>query len=42
MEFDQRIKALKNNLEKAVAAEEYEKAADLRDQIRQIELNLAL
>lgn len=42
MEFDQRIKALKNNLEQAVAAEEYEKAADLRDQIRQIELNLSL
>jgi len=35
---DAQIKNLQSNLEKAVAAEEYEKAADLRDQIRRIEL----
>ena len=32
-----RLKALHQNLEKAVAAEEYEKAAGLRDEIRGIE-----
>ena len=35
--FEEKIKSLQNNLEKAVAEEEYEKAADLRDQIRKIE-----
>ena len=35
--FEAKINALRSNLEKAVAQEEYEKAADLRDQIRQIE-----
>jgi protein arginine kinase activator len=32
-----RIKTLKTHLDEAVAAEQYEKAADLRDQIRRIE-----
>lgn len=32
-----RLQDLQGNLEKAVAAEEYERAADLRDQIRRIE-----
>jgi len=35
--FDTRIKTLQTNLDSAVKAEEYEKAADLRDQIRRIE-----
>ncbi len=35
--FEEKIKTLQTNLEKAVAEEEYEKAADLRDQIRKIE-----
>ena len=35
--FDARIKNLQTNLDSAVKAEEYEKAADLRDQIRRIE-----
>lgn len=33
-----RLKALQQNLDEAVAAEEYEKAAGLRDEIRKIEL----
>ncbi len=35
-----RLQDLQGNLEKAVAAEEYEKAADLRDQIRRIEAGI--
>ncbi|HRJ73574.1 MAG TPA: UvrB/UvrC motif-containing protein [Terrimicrobiaceae bacterium] len=35
--LDARIKTLQSSLERAVADEEYEKAADLRDQIRKIE-----
>lgn len=35
--FEEKIRSLQTNLEKAVAEEEYEKAADLRDQIRKIE-----
>lgn len=35
--FEEKIKSLQTNLDKAVAEEEYEKAADLRDQIRKIE-----
>ncbi len=34
---DARLKSLQSSLDQAVAAEEYEKAADLRDQIRNIE-----
>ncbi len=34
------MKSLQDSLDKAVAAEEYEKAADLRDQIRKIEMDL--
>jgi protein arginine kinase activator len=37
---DEKIKALHEKLTQAVAAEEFEKAADLRDQIRQIEAEL--
>jgi len=37
---DERIKALRKSLEDAVAAEQYEIAADLRDQIRKIEAAL--
>lgn len=36
-QLDQKIKSLQSNLDKAVAAEQYEKAADLRDQIRKLE-----
>lgn len=36
-QIDQKIKSLKTSLDQAVADEQYEKAADLRDQIRQIE-----
>ena len=36
-QLDARIKSLQTSLERAVADEEYEKAADLRDQIRRIE-----
>lgn len=35
-----RIKDLQTDLEEAVAAEEYERAADLRDQIRRIETDV--
>jgi protein arginine kinase activator len=38
-QLDARIKHLQTSLERAVADEEYEKAADLRDQIRRIEGN---
>lgn len=34
---NQRIELLRTNLDKAVASEQYELAADLRDQIRQLE-----
>jgi protein arginine kinase activator len=36
-QLDAQIKDLQSSLERAVAEEEYEKAADLRDQIRRIE-----
>ncbi|MGA7391204.1 MAG: UvrB/UvrC motif-containing protein [Terrimicrobiaceae bacterium] len=36
-QMDAQIKNLQSSLERAVAEEEYEKAADLRDQIRRIE-----
>ena len=36
-QLDAQIKNLQSSLERAVAEEEYEKAADLRDQIRRIE-----
>ena len=36
-ELDAQIRDLQSSLERAVADEEYEKAADLRDQIRRIE-----
>jgi protein arginine kinase activator len=36
-QMDAQIKDLQSSLERAVAEEEYEKAADLRDQIRRIE-----
>jgi protein arginine kinase activator len=36
-QLDAQIKSLQSSLERAVAEEEYEKAADLRDQIRRIE-----
>jgi protein-arginine kinase activator protein McsA len=37
---DEKLKALQDKLTKAVASEEFEKAADLRDQIRQLEAEL--
>ena len=37
---DEKMKSLRQNLDQAVAAEEYERAADLRDQIRQMEMEL--
>jgi len=36
-EHDEKIKALQENLSKAIEAEEFELAANLRDQIRQVE-----
>jgi protein arginine kinase activator len=36
----EKMKSLQDRLTQAVAAEEYERAADLRDQIRQIEAEL--
>lgn len=36
-QIDARIKVLQSSLDEAVAAEEYEKAANLRDEIRKIE-----
>ncbi len=39
-QIDQKIKSLQSSLQEAVAAEQYEKAADLRDQIRRIEAGL--
>lgn len=38
---DEKIKALQENLQTAIDAEEFEKAAELRDQIRQVEAELA-
>ena len=35
------MKSLQDRLNQAVAAEEYERAADLRDQIRQIEAGIS-
>jgi protein arginine kinase activator len=40
-EHDEKIKALQDNLSKAIEAEEFELAATLRDQIRQVEAELA-
>jgi protein arginine kinase activator len=40
-ERDEKIKALQENLSKAIDAEEFELAANLRDQIRQVEAELA-
>jgi len=40
-EHDEKIKALQSNLNKAIEAEEFELAASLRDQIRQVETDLA-
>ena len=40
-EHDEHIKALQDNLSKAIEAEEFELAANLRDQIRQVEAELA-
>ena len=40
-EHDEKIKALQDNLSKAIEAEEFELAANLRDQIRQVEAGLA-
>jgi protein arginine kinase activator len=40
-EHDEKIKALQENLSKAIDAEEFELAANLRDQIRQVEAELA-
>jgi protein arginine kinase activator len=41
MELNHRMRALTQNLQKAVAAENYETAASLRDQIKQLESELA-
>jgi protein arginine kinase activator len=41
MELNNRMRALAENLQKAVAAENYETAASLRDQIKQLESELA-
>jgi protein-arginine kinase activator protein McsA len=38
--LNQRMRALNENLQKAVAAENYETAASLRDQIKQLETEL--
>ncbi|MEI8294433.1 MAG: UvrB/UvrC motif-containing protein [bacterium] len=40
-EYDEKIKSLQANLNKAIEAEEFELAANLRDQIRQAEAELA-
>ncbi|MBI4617451.1 MAG: UvrB/UvrC motif-containing protein [Planctomycetes bacterium] len=37
MEFDKEFKGLQAEMKRAVAAEEYEKAAELRDRIRELE-----
>src|SRR5213593_4614484 len=41
MELNDRMKSLTENLQKAVADENYETAASLRDQIKQLEHELA-
>ena len=41
MALNQRMRALSENLQKAVAAENYETAASLRDQIKQLETDLS-
>ena len=40
-EHSEKMKSLQDRLNQAVAAEEYERAADLRDQIRQIEAGIS-
>jgi protein arginine kinase activator len=42
VERDDRMKALNEDLQKAVAEENYESAAALRDQIKQLELEKAV
>jgi protein-arginine kinase activator protein McsA len=39
--LNQRMRALAENLQKAVADENYESAASLRDQIKQLETDLS-
>jgi protein arginine kinase activator len=41
IQLNHRMRALTENLQKAVADENYETAASLRDQIRQLESDLA-
>jgi protein arginine kinase activator len=41
IELSDKMRALTDNLEKAVAEEKYEDAASLRDQIKQLEHELA-
>jgi protein arginine kinase activator len=41
IEINHRMRALTENLQKAVAEENYETAASLRDQIKQLESELA-
>src|SRR5438874_4105418 len=41
LELNQRMRALTENLQKAVADENYESAASLRDQIKQLETDLS-
>ena len=41
MEINHRMRTLAENLQKAVAEENYETAASLRDQIKQLESELA-
>jgi protein-arginine kinase activator protein McsA len=41
MVLNQQMRALTENLQKAVADENYETAASLRDQIKQIEADLS-
>ena len=40
--FDQRIEELRSRLEQAVVSENYEEAAGLRDEIRQIEIHAGI
>ena len=40
LQFDSEMKDLQRNLQKAVAEENYESAAELRDQIKQLEHKL--
>jgi protein-arginine kinase activator protein McsA len=41
VELNHRMRALNENLQKAVAEENYETAASLRDQIKQLESELS-